>query len=283
MPSNHLILCHPFLLFPSIFPSIRVSSRELALLIRWPQYWSFNFSISPSNEYSGWFPLGLTGLISLQSKGLSRVFSNTTVQKPSLWPNSHIHTWLPEKPWLWVYHGEKWKYFYFLLPGSHSQNISPITWPTPLLHGSPPPNKGSANFLIKYDPHQILTLPPIISWPLLLTLPLLFIAWSQVSPRCKFAFIYFSQSKSQSSRILKKRRKPSYKCGERTFQVGNVTEVKPWGWEDEGFYSVFSLVRCNCRKEGCNRKSQWKILPINVFELQTRRGKKKESHSAFYQ
>ena len=64
MPSNHLILCHPLLLLPSIFPSIRVFSNELALLIRWPKYWSFSFSISPSNEYSGlisfrtdWFDL----------------------------------------------------------------------------------------------------------------------------------------------------------------------------------------------------------------------------------
>ena len=53
MPSNHLILCHPLLLLPSIFPSIRVFSNEQALFIRWPKYWSFNFSISPSNEYSG--------------------------------------------------------------------------------------------------------------------------------------------------------------------------------------------------------------------------------------
>ena len=52
-PSNHLILCHPLLLPPSIFPSIRVFSNELALLIRWPKYWSFSFSINPSNEYSG--------------------------------------------------------------------------------------------------------------------------------------------------------------------------------------------------------------------------------------
>ena len=54
MPSNHLILCHPLFLLPSIFPSIRVFSNESALRIRWPKYWSFNFSISPSNEYSGW-------------------------------------------------------------------------------------------------------------------------------------------------------------------------------------------------------------------------------------
>ena len=52
MPSNHLILCHPFLLLPSIFPSIRVFSKESLLCIRWPKYWSFSFSISPSNEYS---------------------------------------------------------------------------------------------------------------------------------------------------------------------------------------------------------------------------------------
>ena len=79
MPSNHLILCHSLLLLPSVFPSIRVFFE--GLFIRWPKYWSFNFSISPSNEYSGLIPLGLAGLISLQSKGLSRIFSNTTVQK----------------------------------------------------------------------------------------------------------------------------------------------------------------------------------------------------------
>ena len=78
MPSNHLILCHPLLLLPSIFPSIRVFPNELALHIRWPKYWSFSFSISPSNEY-----LGLTDVIFLQSKGLLRVFSSTTVQKYS--------------------------------------------------------------------------------------------------------------------------------------------------------------------------------------------------------
>ena len=81
MPSNHLILCRPLLLPPSIFPSITVFSNESVLHIRWPKFWSFSFNISPSNEYSGLFPLGLTGWISLQSKGLSRVFSNTPVQK----------------------------------------------------------------------------------------------------------------------------------------------------------------------------------------------------------
>ena len=165
MPSNHFILCHPLLLLPLIFPSIRVFSNDSALCIRWPKYWSFSFNIIPTNEHPGlisfrmnwldllasardsqksypipqfksinslvlsflysptdrkstrlnsshitsssalpvniqdWFLLALTGLISLQSKGRSRVFSNTTVQKHqffgaqlSLQSNSHIHT-----------------------------------------------------------------------------------------------------------------------------------------------------------------------------------------------
>ena len=74
MPSNHLTLCHPLLPQPSIFPSIRVFSNESVLCIRWPKYWSF--IISPSDEYSGLISLGLTSLISLQSKRLSRVLSN---------------------------------------------------------------------------------------------------------------------------------------------------------------------------------------------------------------
>ena len=104
MPSNHLILCCPLLLLPSVFPSIRVFSNELALRIRWSEYWSFSFSISPSNDIQGWFPLYLTGLM-LQSKGLSKISSSTTVRKhqlfgaqPSLWSKSHIRTWLLEKP-----------------------------------------------------------------------------------------------------------------------------------------------------------------------------------------
>ena len=71
MPSNNLILCHPLLLLPSVFPRIRVFSNESTPHFRRPTYWSFSFSISPSNEYSG-FPLGLTGLIFLQSKALSK-------------------------------------------------------------------------------------------------------------------------------------------------------------------------------------------------------------------
>ena len=109
MPPNHLILCCPLLLLFSIFPSIRIFSKESVLHIRWPKYWSFNFSISTSNEYLGW-----TGLFSLLSKGLSRVFSNTTVQKHqrfstqlSLWSKfQYLATWCEDlthckRPWCW--------------------------------------------------------------------------------------------------------------------------------------------------------------------------------------
>ena len=106
IPSSHVILCHPILLLAPIPPSIRVFSNESALCMRWPKYWSFSLSISPSNEHPGldsfrmdWF------WISLQSNGLSRVFSNTTVQKHQFFgaqlssqSNSHIHTWPQEKP-----------------------------------------------------------------------------------------------------------------------------------------------------------------------------------------
>ena len=81
MPSNNLILCCPPLLLPSILPSIRVFSNESGLCLRWPKYWSFSFIISPSNEHLGLISFRWTGWISLQSKGLSRVFSSTTVQK----------------------------------------------------------------------------------------------------------------------------------------------------------------------------------------------------------
>ena len=83
MPSNHPILCHPLCLPPSIFPSIRVFSSELVLHIRWPEYWSLSCSISPSSEYSGliFFMMDWFDLLAGTLKGLSRVFSNTTVQK----------------------------------------------------------------------------------------------------------------------------------------------------------------------------------------------------------
>ena len=103
MPSNHLILYHPLLLLPSISPSIRVFSNDSVLCIKWPEYWNFTFSISSSNENSEL--IFFTCLKSLQSKGRSRVFSNTTVQKHqscgaqlSLWFSSHIHALLLEKP-----------------------------------------------------------------------------------------------------------------------------------------------------------------------------------------
>ena len=105
MPSSHLILCCPLLLLPPIPPSIRVFSNESTLCMRWPKYWSFSFSIIPSKETQRWSPLGWTGWISLQSKGLSRVFSNTTVQKHQFFGNQlssqsnfHIRTWPLEKP-----------------------------------------------------------------------------------------------------------------------------------------------------------------------------------------
>ena len=105
MPSSHLILCHPLLLLPLIPPSIRVFSNESTLCMRWPKCWSFSFSIVLPMNTQGWSPLEWTGWISLQSKGLARVFSNTTVQKHQFFggqlssqSNSHIHTWPLEKP-----------------------------------------------------------------------------------------------------------------------------------------------------------------------------------------
>ena len=102
---NHLIFCHPLLLLPSIFPSIRAFSNELALTSGGQSIGaSVSASVLPMN-IQGWLPLGLTSLISLQSKGLSRVFSSTTIWKHqffsaqlSLWSNSHINTWLLENP-----------------------------------------------------------------------------------------------------------------------------------------------------------------------------------------
>ena len=91
MPSNHLILCHPLLLLPSVFPSIRVFSSESALCIRWPSYWSFSFSISPSSEYSGLISFRIDWFDLLLSKELSRVFSSsTTTQKHWFLSNNMI-------------------------------------------------------------------------------------------------------------------------------------------------------------------------------------------------
>ena len=98
MPSNHLILCRPLLLLPSIFP--RVFSSESVLHIRWPKYWSFSFSNSPCNEYSGLISFKIDGFDLLQSKGLPRVFFNTTIRRhqffgtqPFLLSTSHIQTY----------------------------------------------------------------------------------------------------------------------------------------------------------------------------------------------
>ena len=105
MPSSHLIFGRPLLLLPPIPPSIKVFSNKSTLHMRWPKYWSFRFASFLSKKSLRWSPLERTGWISLPSKGLSRVFSNTTVQKhqffgalPSSQSNSHIHTWLLEKP-----------------------------------------------------------------------------------------------------------------------------------------------------------------------------------------
>ena len=99
MPYSHLILCRPLLLLSPIPPSIQVFSNESTLRMRWPKYWSFSFSISPSNENPGLTALEWTSWISWQSKGLSRVFPNTTLQKHQFFcaqlssqSNSHIHT-----------------------------------------------------------------------------------------------------------------------------------------------------------------------------------------------
>ena len=110
IPSNHLVPYHSLLFLPSIFPNTRVFSTESDFHIRWSKYWSFSFSISLPMNIQDWFPLGWTGLI-LKSKGLSRVFSNTAVQKHrflstqlSLWSYSHIHTrkTLPLTRWTFV-------------------------------------------------------------------------------------------------------------------------------------------------------------------------------------
>ena len=105
MPSNHHILCCPLLLLSSIFTSIRVFSKESILCIRWPKYWSFSFSISPSYEYSGLISFRMDWLDLLTVQGTIKSLPNTTVQKHqffnvqlSLRSSSHIWTWLLEKP-----------------------------------------------------------------------------------------------------------------------------------------------------------------------------------------
>ena len=103
MPSSHLILCPPLLLPPSIFPSIRVFSNESVLRIRWPEYWSFSFNISPSNEYSGliafridWFDL-LAVQATLKSSPIPQ-FKSINSSALSFLYSPTLHTWLLEKP-----------------------------------------------------------------------------------------------------------------------------------------------------------------------------------------
>ena len=105
MPSSHLTFCCPLLLLPPIPPSIRVFSSESTLHMRWPKYWISALASFLPKKSQGWSPPEWTGWISLQSKGPSRVFSNTTVQKHQFFStqlssqsNSHIHTWPLEKP-----------------------------------------------------------------------------------------------------------------------------------------------------------------------------------------
>ena len=106
MPSNHLILCHPLLLLPSIFPSIRVFSNKLALCIRWPKYCSFSFSISPSKEYLGlisfrmdWFDL--LAILGTQESSPAGVGCHVLLQ--GIFPTQELNPGLPNC-WLILYH-----------------------------------------------------------------------------------------------------------------------------------------------------------------------------------
>ena len=139
--SNHLILCHFLLLLPSVFPSNRFFPNEWVLQFRWPKYWSFSFSVSPSSKYSELISLGLTGLIFLQSQGLSRVFSSITIVKYQLF-HAHLLQYanytsmnvLLKKTkkknldaccqWLLNCRAYLWKLYYFQIPLSLSQCIS---------------------------------------------------------------------------------------------------------------------------------------------------------------
>jgi len=123
MPSNHLILCCPLLLLPSIFPSIRVFSSESVLLIRWPKYWSFSFSISPSNEYSGlvFFRIDWFDLLVVQGT-LKSLLQHCSSKASILWCSAFFmvqlsHPYMTtEKPQLWLYGSllAKW-YLRFLI------------------------------------------------------------------------------------------------------------------------------------------------------------------------
>ena len=108
MPSNHLILCHPLLLLPSVFPSIRVFSNESVLHIRWPKYWNFSYSISPSNDYSGLISLRIDWVDVLAVQGTLKSLLKHCSSKASILRHSAFfivqlshdmsHTWQLEKP-----------------------------------------------------------------------------------------------------------------------------------------------------------------------------------------
>ena len=147
MPPKHLILCHPLLLLPSIFPTIRVFSNESALCIRWTQYWSFSFSISPSNEYSGLISLRVDWLDLLAVEGTLKSLLHHHSSKGSilqlsafLWSNSHIHKWQLEKPWLWL-QGKMMsllfntlsRFVIVFLPGSKRLLISQLQSPSTII------------------------------------------------------------------------------------------------------------------------------------------------------
>ena len=110
MPFNHLTFCHPLLLLPSIFPSIRAFFKVSVLLMRCPKYWSFSFSISPSSKYSGLISFRIDWLDLLVVQGtIKSILQHPSLKASVLQPsafftsNSYIHTWLLEKPWLWLY------------------------------------------------------------------------------------------------------------------------------------------------------------------------------------
>ena len=109
MPSSHLILSRPLLLLPQIPPSIRVLSNESTLRMRWPKYWSFSFSISPSNEHPGLVSFSMDWLDLLAVQGTLKSLCSMTVEKHQFFgtqfssqSNSHIHTWPLEKPYPWL-------------------------------------------------------------------------------------------------------------------------------------------------------------------------------------
>ena len=126
VPSNHLILCHSLLLLPSIFPSIRVFSKESALHIRWPKYWSFSFSISPSNEYLGWISLWIAwfDLLAVQGtlKSLLQNYSSkaSDLQHSAFFIVEHSHLYMTTGKTLaltiWTFVSKLMSLFFDMLP-----------------------------------------------------------------------------------------------------------------------------------------------------------------------